>query len=181
MSVLVFDYSGQGDSPFKLEDTRAAQNFLEVVIVFDWLKQKYPKAHINIVGSSYGGYLATQLTKYRVFDKLILRAPGIYRPTDFYTLDKDIDRGATMNAFRSDEEALSSHPLLVRAAKFKGKTLVMVHEHDEVVPKQTTDAYIKAFDAEVYVAKGFPHGLSAVSDDKLAVYHQKISDWLKSN
>ena len=83
--------------------------------------------------------------------------------------------------FLSDEEALSSHPLLVRAAKFKGKTLVMVHEHDEVVPKQTTDAYIKAFDAEVYVAKGFPHGLSAVSDDKLAVYHQKISDWLKSN
>ena len=38
-SVLVLDYSGHGESPFDLEDLTPAQNFLEVINVFDWLKR----------------------------------------------------------------------------------------------------------------------------------------------
>ena len=84
-SILVIDYSGQGDSPFDLREVRPAQQFLEVIYAFDWLAAKYPQAEISVSGSSYGGFLATQLTKYRSFKNLILRAPAIYNPANFYT------------------------------------------------------------------------------------------------
>ncbi len=178
MTELVFDYSGHGDSPFDIETTRPAQHFLEVICVFDWLKDKYPKATMTVMGTSYGGFLATQLTKYRNFDKLVLRAPAIYKPEDFYSLPKDIDREWTDKVFRKDEKALARHPLLKRASNFKGKTLVVVHEEDELVPKQTTDAYTKAFGAEVYVAKGFTHSIYDVPRPQIIEYQRNISNWL---
>src|ERR1700722_13600135 len=86
ISSLVIDYTGHGDSPFELRNTRPAQHFLEVIYAFDWLKQNYPDAQIFVMGSSYGSFLATQLTKYREFDKLVLKVPAIYKPEAFYDL-----------------------------------------------------------------------------------------------
>lgn len=183
MSALVFDYSGHGDSPFDVEKTRPAQHFLEVICVFDWLKERYPNAKIVVMGTSYGGYLATQLTKYRDFYKLILRVPAIYKPEDFYTLNGEINSDAgwtAKDAFRRDTDALAKHPLLVRASSFKGKTLVIVHELDEQVPTETTDAYIAAFKAETYIAKGFPHSTGDVPQSQKLEYQDAINEWLLS-
>jgi esterase/lipase len=180
-SALVFDYSGHGDSPFDVSTTRPAQHFLEVIYVFDWLKEKYPNAKITVMGTSYGGYLAVQLTKYRSFEKLILRAPAILKPADFYTLKKPTlndEEWAAKDAYRRDTEALSKHPLLARASDFKGKTLIVVHEHDDQIPKETTDTYIKTFNADVYIAKGFPHSIYDEPREKIVEYQNAISDWL---
>jgi predicted alpha/beta-fold hydrolase len=180
MSALVFDYSGHGESPFELEVTRPAQHFLEVIYAFDWLTEKYPEAEITVMGTSYGGFLATQLTKYRTFNNLILRAPAIYKPSDFYTTWRNIDRDWTRDVFRKDTEALATHPLLARASKFSGRTFVIVHEHDESVPTQTTDAFIRTFSADTYLAEGFWHALSDPRNptDKLGGYQNVISDWI---
>lgn len=180
ISALVFDYSGHGESPFRLEETRPAQHFLEVIYAFDWLLEKYPEAEITVMGTSYGGFLATQLTKYRTFANLILRAPAIYKPSDFYTTWRDIDRDWTRNVFRKDAEALATHPLLARASKFAGRTFVMIHEHDESVPTETTDAFIKTFSADTYLAEGFWHALSDPRNpkDKFTDYQNAISNWI---
>jgi uncharacterized protein len=182
-SALVFDYSGHGDSPFDVNTTRPAQHFLEVICVFDWLKDKYPDAKITVMGTSYGGYLAVQLTKYRTFENLVLRVPAIYKPSDFYTLNKAInsDEGwAAKDEFRRDIDALAKHPLLARASSFKGRTLVVVHENDEQVPKETTDAFIKTFNADVYVAMGFPHSIYDQPREQIIDYQNAISKWLKN-
>jgi uncharacterized protein len=183
-SALVLDYSGHGESPFELKDVCPAQNFLEVVKAFDWLKKQYPDKKINVMGTSYGGFMAVQLIKYREFENLILRVPAIYRPDEFYTtwawrLDHEEEYVQQEQQFRKNKEALANHPLLARATNFKGKTLVVVHEFDEFVPKETTDTYIKAFNADTYLAKGFPHRFKdeAPMGDKMA-YKNAISDWL---
>src|SRR4051812_26199589 len=75
ITTIIFDYTGHGDSPFDIEELSPAQHFLEVITVFDWIKKNYPRREVFVIGSSYGGFLATQLTKYRKFDGLILRAP----------------------------------------------------------------------------------------------------------
>lgn len=183
ISALVIDYTGHGESPFELQDLTPAQNFLEVITAFDWLKENHPDKKISVVGTSYGGFLATRLTKYREFDKLVLRVPGIYQPQDFYSKWKNIETKYNRDVYRKDEIALAKHPLLSRAANFKGKTLVIVHDEDEVVAKETTDAFIKAFDAETYVAKGFTHSFSAHLDqkDKIAEYQEYLADWLMKN
>ena len=178
MSALVFDYSGHGDSPFSMQETRPAQHFLEVICVYDWLAAQYPSAKITVMGTSYGGYLATQLTKYRAFDRLVLRAPAIYRPEDFYNLAPDIHDSAGTAAFRNDSESIAKHPLLARASSFKGQALVVVHEKDEQIPTAITDAYIRTFNADVHIAKGFPHSIGDMPRDQIESYQRTISDWL---
>ena len=178
MSALVFDYSGHGDSKIKLEDTKPAQHFLEVIYVFDWIKKNYPKSSISVMGTSYGGYLATQLTKYRTFDNLILRVPAIYQPGDFYNFSDKIHNSWTRSVYRKDEKALEEHPLLARASKFAGNTLVIVHEKDEQVPKETTDVYIKFLHSDVYLAKGFTHSMESVPEEEKLAYQKAISKWL---
>lgn len=180
ITSVIFDYTGHGDSPFDIEDISPAQHFLEVIAVFDWIKENYPNRKVFVIGSSYGGFLATQLTKYREFDGLVLRAPAIYKPSDFYTLKKNEDREATQE-FRRNAEALATHPLLARASKFKGKVLLVVHENDEQIPKETTDAYANAFKPEVFLEKGVSHSLDNVTEQQVADYNQRIFDWLKKS
>lgn len=177
---LVFDYSGHGDSPFSIEDISPAQHFIEVVNAFDWLKQQYPDKEMIVIGSSYGGFLATQLTKYRQFSKLILRAPAIYLPSNFYTKQKDEDRDATI-ALRRDAEKLATHPLLARASEFGGNALLVVHEDDERIPAETTDAYAKAFKADVIVEHGFTHSLDDATPEQVTAYFEDIYGWITSH
>ncbi len=177
---VVFDYIGHGDSPFDIEEICPAQHFLEVIEVFDWMQQQYPGREIIAIGSSYGGFLATQLTKYRKFDKLILRAPAIYRPSDFYTKKKDEDCEAT-DEFRHDVQRLGVHPLLTRASKFEGNVLLVVHENDTVIPRETTDAYAKAFNADVIVEPGLTHSLNDATPDQITKYFDDIFNWISSH
>jgi len=184
-SALVFDYGGHGESPFELRNVTPAQSFLESITVFDWLKSEYPNKNISVVGTSYGGFLAVQLTKYREFEKLVLRVPAIYKPKNFYTpwsikLDNEKTYDKEMYSYRTNIEELRKHPLLARASKFKGKTLVVVHENDELVPKETTDVFIETFGADSYLALGFGHSFHAKApkEDK-ETYKKVIADWLK--
>jgi pimeloyl-ACP methyl ester carboxylesterase len=177
-SALVIDYSGHGESPLDALEVRPANQFLEVIEAFDLIKQKYPDAEISVMGTSYGGYLAVQLTKYRDFQNLVLRVPAIYTPRDFYSLNKDIDRQHERR-YREDKEFLDSHPLLARASKFKGRTLVVLHELDEYVPKETSDKYIEVFKADSYLARGWAHSYKAdAPEDEQQAYKHAISDWL---
>lgn len=183
--ALVVDFSGHGKSPFELKETRPAQHFLELIYVFDWLKERHPTATISVSGSSYGGFLAVQLTKYREFVNLILRAPAIYTPAAFYDpwsirINNKQSYAKTLQEYRKDERTLAKHPLLSRASAFAGNTLVVVHENDEIVPRQTTDAYINAFNADSVVAKGCVHTIddNNLEEGRLQEYQDHIANWL---
>ncbi len=181
MSALVVEYIGFGESQVDVMQVRPAEHFLNVITAFDWLTEQYPTAEISVMGTSYGGYMATQLTKYRDFKNLVLRVPAIYVPKDFYALNKNINRHDE-RTYRQDVTMLDTHPLFARASSFKGSTLVIVHELDESIPTETTDKYIQTFQADTYLAKGFKHSfkLDAPEADKRA-YKNAISDWLNNN
>jgi dipeptidyl aminopeptidase/acylaminoacyl peptidase len=180
-SALVIDYSGHGESPFDAMEIRPAQHFLEVITAFDWAKEHFPQAEISVMGTSYGGYMAVQLTKYRDFAKLVLRVPSILAPRSFYSLNKNIDRQEERR-YRKDQEFLDSHPLLARASKFEGKTLVVWHELDTNVPKETTDKYIEVFKADNYMAKGWEHSFkNEAPEQEQLMYKKAITDWLNES
>ena len=189
-STLAIDLSGHGESPFELRNTRPAQHFLEVICAFDWIEKTYPHARISVSGSSYGGFLAVQLTKYRKFDNLILRAPAIYTPSSFYDpwsnrIDNTNQYDKKIAAFRKNRDTLAKHPLLGRAASFEGRTLVVVHEDDETIPRETTDAYIHAFSADSFVAPSMTHSIDhaiaigVIDESDLRTYEESIAKWLK--
>jgi uncharacterized protein len=179
ITSVIFDYSGHGDSPFKLDTIRQAHHFLEAITAFDWIKAHYPNRHIIVVGSSYGGYLASLLLAHRTFDALILRTPAIYKSSDFYTTYADRDRDST-KVFRSDTQALSTHPLWTEVTPFKGSVLLVVHEHDESIPQATSTAYTAAFKPEVMLMKGISHSLDDATPAQVDEYNQRICDWLRA-
>jgi len=180
MNILAIDLSGHGDSPLILDETRPGQHVLEVIEVFDWFKAQHPQAKITVLGTSYGGYLAAYLTRYRNFDKLVLRTPAIYAPSDLYSLQPLIDRGYTSNVYRKDKEMVADHPLFKQASIFSGPTLLVVHEMDEDVPLETTDVYKDMFSAEVYVAPGFKHSMRDASNppEEVQPYQNAVANWL---
>lgn len=180
-NALVLDFSGHGESPFAFEETRPAQHLLEAIISFDWLAQKYPDHTINVMGTSYGGYIAAWLTRFRNFNKLVLRTPAIYEPADMQSRLADIDTEHTSKVYRKDTTALQQHPVFLQKPVFEGSTLLVIHEADESVPVETTDVYQHSFSAETYIAKGFKHSMrdEANPRNKFAEYESRIATWLK--
>lgn len=178
-SVLVLDYSGHGVSPFAIEDLTPAQNFLEVITVFDWLINNHTQAKITVFGSSYGGFLATQLTKYRKFEQLILRVPALYRPESFYTKWKDHDTKDTYE-YRESTSNLAEHPLLKRATSFEGETLVITHQNDEQCPKNSTQAFAEAFKCVAIEIPNLKHSFnqSYLNEKQRKEYYELITDWM---
>ncbi len=180
MNVLTVDLSGHGESPIELNKTRPGQHLLETIEIFDWLKNQHSDAKITVLGTSYGGFLAAYLTRYRNFDKLVLRTPAIYMPSDLFSLQNHIDRDYTSNVFRKDKQAVTNHPLFKQASAFDGSTLLVVHELDEDVPVQTTDVYKDIFSSDVYVASGFKHSMRDTSNpaEGLVTYQDTIANWI---
>lgn len=179
-TVVVLDYSGHGVSPYNIDDVMPAENFVEVVRTFDWMKRELQPNEISVIGTSYGSFMATQLTKYRVFDKIILRVPAIYEPANFYTKWADYDHDEGLR-YRSETKGLVNHPLLNRAKDFKGKSLVVLHENDERCPLNSTQAFIDAFNAESWTWPDLVHGFasSGISPEDEQAYYKKIIDWMK--
>lgn len=179
-SALVIDYTGHGESPYVLEDLSPAQNFMEVITAYDWLAENHPDKVISVMGTSYGGFMAIQLTKYRSPKKLVLRVPAIYSPEVFYTKWRDIDLEEIRHGYRADPENFITHPLLTRASKYRGQAYVLTHELDDVCPKSSTTPIAEAFSAETWEAKGFAHSLakSNYTPSQLEQYQDKIAEWL---
>lgn len=180
--VVALELSGHGNSPMELGATRPAQHLLEVVCAYDWVVSQYPGAAISVSGASYGGFLAANLSQYRPLDALILRAPAIYPPQALYdpwSLRLADVEGYTKKAaaYRTNVELLSAHPLFHTECSYQ-RALVMVHEHDEMVPRQTTDAYINALNADSFIAEGFKHNMkNGTTIPQMEAYHTRVADW----
>ncbi|HJP96120.1 MAG TPA: alpha/beta fold hydrolase [Candidatus Saccharimonadales bacterium] len=180
VSALVLDFSGHGKSPFDVNDTMPAQHLMEAVKAYDWIKTAYPDRTIHAMGTSYGGFMAAYLTRFRAVEKLILRTPATYLPQDFYTTHQYIDKIAA-RTYRKDKEALKKHPLFLQEALQAPDTLVVIHGKDEVVPVETNDIYTDEFKAKTYVAPGFVHAFRDPSNpqDQVPAYYQTICNWLQ--
>lgn len=180
-AAIVLDYSGHGDSPFALSDISPAQHFLEVIVAFDWLKINHPDKHLSVMGTSYGGFHATLLTQFRAFDQLILRVPAIYPEDVFYTKWKDMDVDYIRGTYRHETKDLEDHSMLRRAREFRGKTLVVTHELDDICPPNVTEAFVNAFQAASFMQPKFKHSVSQSNPDPevLQAYYLKIAEFLK--
>lgn len=182
LNALVIDLSGHGESPFQLDEISPAQHMMELVHVFDWLTENYPEAKINVMGTSYGGFLVAYLAQYRSFSKLVLRTPALYRPEDFFTNHSDIDKTITSTVYRKSSSEIATNPIFTGKKIFTGPTFVVVHELDESVPTETTNRYIDSFAADIFKAEGFKHPFSDPSNpqDKIQAYKEAVYSWLSN-
>jgi len=179
ISALVIDYSGHGESPFDINDLTRAQNFAEVIKAYDWLVKNKPNLIISAMGTSYGGFHAANLTKYRELNNIIFRVPASYPEETFFNVIGEME-DAHSESYRNDPANYVDHWLFDHAYTIQGKVFVITHELDAICPKVATAPFIEAFNADHWEAPGFKHGLgqSEATDKQITAYYLKIADWI---
>ena len=100
---------------------------------------------IAVVGSSYGGYLATILTSMRPVSWLALRAPALYIDTGWELPKLQLHQDHDLRAYRRSFVEAATDRALRACAAFKGDVLLLESEHDDFIPPAVIKSYRAAF------------------------------------
>ena len=134
---------------------------------------------IAIIGSSYGGYLATILSGMRPVRWLALRVPALYWDADWDMPKQALDRDKLAHYRRSAVTAADNRALAA-CKEFKGDVLLVESEQDDYVPHATLMSYRTAFDLAhsltYRLLDGADHGLS--SDTSQHAYTTLLTSWI---
>lgn len=135
---LAFDLSGHGENAAAPADSFSpSQHLEEAIVAYDALAAHdgVDPSRIGVCGASYGGYLAALLTGQRPVASLLVRAPALYPDAAF-----DVPPVQRKTELVANADALPLRNL----AEFSGPVLVVESEHDEVIPHEVVEAYVRS-------------------------------------
>ena len=152
-TCLAIDLGGHGDSAGRLSEMTPRQNLADVVASYDRLASVpgVDPARIGVCAASYGAYLSVLLTAFRPVDRMLLRAPALYRDDCF-----ELGLGQR----RIGDPTTAPTPL-AHLALFPGRVTIVESEHDEIISHDTIAAYLAARPTAVHlVQSGARHALT---------------------
>jgi len=162
---LTFSLRGHAETEPQNETVTRDNSLHDIVAAYDVLAQVpgVDKAAIAVVGSSYGGYLATILSTLRPVKWLALRAPALYKDDDWHVPKQQLDRDE-LAAYRRGSVSPNENRALLACAEFEGDVLLVESEHDDVVPHPVISnyraAFMKAHSLTYRVIEGADHGIT---------------------
>ena len=164
---LLFDMRGHGTSEGDINKATTKEFLDDVLAAFDYLVnvEGADKKNISAVGSSFGGYLVTLLTRKRNISRLVLRVPAEYPNEDFEKSKMQTSGGEdpAVFAWRNRPKKSNETFSLEAISNFKGKVLIIESEKDDVVPHQVMENYINAVKDKSklthVVMKNAPHSI----------------------
>lgn len=177
---LTFDLRGHARDQSRHELVNRDDNLADVIAAYDTLVRQpgTDPENVAVVGSSYGGYLATILTELRPVRWLALRAPALYKDEDWCKPKRGLDRKA-LAAYRMSTIEPDSNRALRACTRFEGDALIIESEHDDMVPhpviKNYMGAFMRARSLTYRVIRGADHGLS--DDRAQQAYTSILVNW----
>lgn len=180
---LTFDMRGHARTRSQLDQVTREDNLRDVLAAYDTLaKQRgVDAASVAVVGSSYGGYLASILTSVRAVRWLALRAPADYKDDDWTLPKGQLRAHQGLDAYRRLPVLPAGSRALQACRAFTGHSLIVESGEDRVVPAQVVANYRAAFTATasltVRTLEGVDHSLS--TDAAQAAYTSVLLAWLK--
>lgn len=179
---LTFDLTGHGRTQDEQQNVTRETNLQDLLAAYDALvaHPSIDRDAVAVVGSSYGGYLATILTELRPVRWLGLRVPALYLDDGWNTPKRALHVEHDLVAYRKRIVASSDNRALRAAARFGGDVLLVESEHDKIVPHPAIASYLQAFlnaqSLTYRIIAGADHGLS--DDASQRAYTSLLMNWL---
>ena len=162
---LTINLRGHGETGDQRHTVTREDSLHDVIAAYDVLAMQpgIDPSAIAVVGSSYGGYLATILTSLRPVRWLALRVPALYRDED-WALPKEELKKYGLDTFRRGPVLPEENRALAACAAFEGDVLIVESEHDDIIPHPVIAnfmaAFQKAHSVTYRVIEGADHGLT---------------------
>jgi pimeloyl-ACP methyl ester carboxylesterase len=179
---LTFDLRGHRRTEQQRETVTREDNLRDLLAAYDKFAAMplVDASAIAVVGSSYGAYLGALLTSLRPVRWLALRAPALYKDTDWSLPKRKLHLDPDLPAFRRREVRAQENRALAACAAFRGDVLIVESEHDDFVPHPVIANYVAAFTRSrsltTRVLSGADHGISQLSCQR--AYTAVLVRWL---
>ncbi|WP_243042409.1 alpha/beta hydrolase family protein [Dyella sedimenti] len=180
---LTFDLSGHVATRNLRETVTREDNLGDVLAAYDFLLSHpaVDASRMAVIGSSYGGYLAVLATRRRPVHWLGLRAPALYRDSDWNVPKKDLAALQHLAGYRRHRHTPEDSDALLACSEFKGDVLLVESEHDRIVPAPVLASYRAAFTGvsslTYRVIRGADHALSTPQNRQ--AYASLLMPWLE--
>lgn len=143
---LTIDLRGHARDKAHRDTVTREDNLNDLLAAYDLLTG-HPAVDADsvvLVGSSYGGYLATVLSALRPVRWMALRAPALYKDEDWLVSKQHLDR-QEIARYRAQKLSSDSNRALAASAIFEGDVLLVESELDHIVPHPVIENYRAAF------------------------------------
>ena len=179
---MTFDLGGHAGTQPQRETVSRESNLYDLLAAYDELAAHpyVDGSAIAVVGSSYGGYLATILTSMRPVSWLALRAPALYIDTGWELPKLQLHQDHDLRAYRRSFVEAATNRALRACSAFKGDVLLLESEHDDFIPPAVIKSYRAAFtharSLTYRCMQGADHGVSDETSQR--VYTGLLVQWL---
>jgi uncharacterized protein len=143
---LTFDLRGHARDKAHRDTVTREDNLNDMLAAYDLLTghPAVDASAVAVVGSSYGGYLATVMSALRPVRWMALRAPALYKDEDWLVSKQNLDR-QEIARYRAMQLPADSNRALAASAIFEGDVLLVESELDHIVPHPVIENYRAAF------------------------------------
>ena len=135
-ACLTVDMRGHAKTAPEQAKVTREDNLRDALAAYDTLagEAAVDDDQIAVVGSSYGGYLATLLTTLRPVKWLGLRAPALYKDTDWTSPKLALRELQSLEAYRRMVIEARDNRALGAATAYRGDVLIVESGHDTIIP-----------------------------------------------
>ena len=137
IATFAFDFSGHGESTGTLRESSLKRRVVQAQAALEAAAFTTPTI---LMGNSMGGYIAASLATIVNPAALILLCPALY---DDEAYDVPFDERFTAILRANDSYERSTLPDRLRA--YTGHVLLLIGEHDDVIPQRVIEIYESSF------------------------------------
>jgi len=178
---FVFDFRGHGESSGDIRKLTRQEFLADAMEAYDYLKNQegVNPDKIGVFGSSFGGYIATLLTKKRPVRWLALRVPANYPDKGINDIPQNEypREGTGTKEWRQQELRYGDTVALRALHEYPHEVLLIESEKDNVIPHQAIqiNAVKDKSNLTYVVMEGIGHSLESEQSDQKFI--QILTRW----
>ena len=145
-ACLTVDLRGHAQTVQQQASVTREDNLRDALAAYDALAGEgaVDDRRIAVVGSSYGGYLATLLTALRPVRWLALRAPALYKDSEWDSPKLELRKLQHLETYRRRALDAADNRALRAATAYAGDVLIVESGSDAIIPHEVIQNYRNA-------------------------------------